>query len=132
MRHGNPTLVDLLRAHAETVLNQLEGAPLRQRVRDRIVARGAHASLRLGDVAADLGMSERHLRRQLQALGTSFRSELEGLLGPQAVERLADQSVDRVASSLGYADAAAFRRAFRRWYGASPRGVVTANSSLTP
>jgi AraC-like DNA-binding protein len=34
---------------------------------------------------------------------------------------LADRTVDDVAGELGYADSAAFRRAYRRWCGAAPR-----------
>ena len=43
----------------------------------------------------------------------SLHSALEPLL-PDA------ESMRAVAESMGYADAAAFRRAFRRWTGASP------------
>ncbi len=76
----------------------------------------------LGDIAQSLHMSERTLNRRLQDEGTSFR-ELRG----QAIDRWArqyleqtDLSVEAVAATLGYQDAANFRRAFRKRAGLTP------------
>ncbi len=76
----------------------------------------------LGDIAQSLHMSERTLNRRLQDEGTSFR-ELRG----EAIDRWArqyleqtDLSVEAVAATLGYQDAANFRRAFRKRVGQTP------------
>ncbi len=74
------------------------------------------------DVARSFDLSERTFRRQLQEEGTNFRA----LLG-EARYRKAQQllrqtalSVDAIATQLGYAESAAFIRAFKEWSGTTP------------
>lgn len=82
----------------------------------------------MGAVAAELGLTERSLRRRLAAEGTGYRELLDevrsalarSLLGGRATIPVAD-----VAARLGYADAAAFTHAFRRWTGSSPAAYRT-------
>lgn len=77
----------------------------------------------MGVVAAELGLTERSLRRRLSAEGTGYQQLLDevrsaiarSLLGGRATIPVAD-----VAARLGYADAAAFTHAFRRWTGVTP------------
>lgn len=74
------------------------------------------------EVAARLSVSPPHLRRLLRADGTSFRRIQEDILRDLAVDALArgDESITNLAERLGYSDARAFRRAFRRWTGSAP------------
>jgi AraC-like DNA-binding protein len=60
------------------------------------------------ETAAVLGRSERTLRRQLHAEGTSYRRVLERV------------PVEAIALELGYSEPAAFIHAFRRWTGTTP------------
>jgi AraC-like DNA-binding protein len=73
-------------------------------------------------VAAQLGMSPRTLRRQLAAAGTSFHALRDELLSRVARRHLEEGalSVEALAERLGYAEAASFVRAFRRWTGVTP------------
>ncbi|GAB2844255.1 AraC family transcriptional regulator [Lentzea nigeriaca] len=73
-------------------------------------------------VAARLGVSAPTLRRRLAAEGTSFREVREQLLRDQAVASLVrgGESVEELALRLGFSEASAFHRAFRRWTGSSP------------
>jgi AraC-like DNA-binding protein len=73
-------------------------------------------------VAHDLHVDTRTLRRRLAAEGTSYRSLLGDARASMAAYLLADPSltIDKVASRLGYHDAAALSKAFHRWYGQSP------------
>jgi AraC-like DNA-binding protein len=121
LRGAEPGLRALLEENAERALRAPSTRPLAERVRDQIAVRGAHCSVRAADIAADLALSERTLRRGLQAEGTSFQGELDAALAEIASERLGVDSVEAVAASLGFADAATFRRAFRRWRGGAPR-----------
>lgn len=76
----------------------------------------------LSDAARELGLGPRTLQRRLRDFGTSFQSELDSLrrqIGKQRV--LVTPSVGELAASLGFRDASAFTRAFRRWTGESPR-----------
>ncbi len=73
-------------------------------------------------VAEMLSLHPRTLHRRLEAGGTSFRSLLEEVRFQMARDLLdhADLPLGQVAGSLGYADASAFTRAFRRWAGTTP------------
>ena len=80
-------------------------------------------------VAQQLAMSERTLRRRLQAVGTDYQQQVS-----QVREQLAKQlvvnrqvSVEQVAAVLGYSEAASFRRAFHRWTGESPQDYRLGN-----
>ncbi len=68
-------------------------------------------------------MSERSLRRRLAEEGVSL-SELKDELRLQlAIELLRDTrlTMEDIAESLAFSDAASFRRAFRRWTGEAPQ-----------
>ena len=77
----------------------------------------------LGAAAAHLHLSERTLNRRLREEGTSFREIRVRLLNHWARQYLTetDLSVEAIAATLGYQDAANFRRAFRAWEDCSPR-----------
>ena len=74
-------------------------------------------------VASALGVSVRTMQRQLHAENTSFAIVLNQLRQEMAQPLLRDGgfSVAEVGFLLGYEDPGAFRRAFRRWQGVSPR-----------
>ncbi|MFD2641438.1 AraC family transcriptional regulator [Pseudomonas japonica] len=74
------------------------------------------------EVARSLGIAERTLRFRLAGAGSSFRQLLDEARFARARRLLGDsqQSVEQVAASLGYAESAAFIRAFQRWAGCSP------------
>lgn len=79
----------------------------------------------LNDVARDLGMSARTLRRRLTAEGTRFQDLLDAVRRREAEHHLASgrASVAEVAWVLGFSDASAFTRACRRWFGRPPGAV---------
>lgn len=76
----------------------------------------------LPEVAAELGLHPRTLRRQLAEDGTSFRDLLNETRSTLAVDLLTTVglTVDEVSRRLGYTDTSTFCHAFRRWYGTSP------------
>ena len=78
---------------------------------------------RLTDLAAELHLTERTLRRQLRAAGTSFRELLDRARAQAAHELLRDRRlpVSQVAAAVGFRDVRDFRRAFKRWTGRLPR-----------
>jgi len=73
-------------------------------------------------IAERLGMHERTLNRRLEAEGTSFRHEFEQVRYTVARQLLSTSSASlvEIAVSLGYTDASAFIRAFKRWSGVTP------------
>jgi AraC-like DNA-binding protein len=74
------------------------------------------------DVAKQLDMHERTLNRRLQAEGTTFRRELEEIRYGMARRFLTESAAPlaEIATALGYADASAFSRAFKRWSKITP------------
>lgn len=77
----------------------------------------------LGGAARWLGLSARTLQRRLREEGTTFGAVLAELRQEMAQALLGDGrlAVSEVAYLLGYEDVASFQRAFRRWFGISPR-----------
>jgi AraC-like DNA-binding protein len=77
---------------------------------------------RIAKVARRMGMSTRTLQRALAQHGLLFRRVVDEarweLAAPLVTQ--SDAPIDRIAEQLGYAEAKAFRRAFRRWSGVSP------------
>ena len=69
----------------------------------------------LAQISNDLHTSERTLNRRLKEEGASFRELRNSVLNQWAQLHLkqSDASVESIAASLGYQDAANFRRAFR-------------------
>lgn len=75
------------------------------------------------NVAEALFISARTLARRLDKEGSSYRQIRDKILSQQACNYLRDSSmsVEAIASLLNYHDSANFRRAFKRWFGLSPR-----------
>ncbi|MGO4222924.1 AraC family transcriptional regulator [Lysobacter sp. TAF61] len=82
---------------------------------------------RLVDIAAALHLTERTLRRQLQAAQTSFSELHDRVRSESARALLGDQklSIANVGAAVGFKDAREFRRAFKRWTGVAPREMRT-------
>jgi AraC-like DNA-binding protein len=94
---------------------------LAMRVRRVLIERSnAFPSLHL--TARLFHMTPRTLHRNLLAEGTSYRGILEDVRNTLAVEHLksGQLSIQEIAFTLGYTDAANFRRAFKRWKGVAP------------
>jgi AraC-like DNA-binding protein len=87
----------------------------------KVIAGRARTEVGIGEVAAELGTSERSLRRRLAAEGTSFRRLVALERFQQAGELFtAGHTVEQTAVRLGYSEPSAFSNAFKRWSGMSP------------
>lgn len=119
--HANPALQSLVHAQAEQRLGQLaRPTDLIDRLRTYLRSQRA-AAPEMGAAARALGLSTRTLRRRLAAARQSFRGLTQELQGERACTMLRnpDFTLQEVASALGFANTAAFHRAFRRWTGAT-------------
>ncbi|MDF2446073.1 MAG: transcriptional regulator, AraC family [Moraxellaceae bacterium] len=74
-------------------------------------------------IAAELAMNPRTLRRRLADEGVDFSRLADEVRGTVAEELLTTTtlSLEEIASRLGYSEASAFTRAFKRWKGVAPR-----------
>ncbi|MDP1611179.1 MAG: AraC family transcriptional regulator [Sulfuritalea sp.] len=79
--------------------------------------------LALPAIARRLFLSPRTLHRRLEDEGTSFRAIKDGLRRELAIDWLTKTArpLSRIGADLGFADAAAFYRAFTAWTGSGPR-----------
>ncbi|MBH0118061.1 AraC family transcriptional regulator [Rhodococcus sp. HM1] len=74
------------------------------------------------DIADMLSVSAPHLRRLLRQEGTSLGHLREEVLRDAAIAGLRrGESVDDLSARLGFSEPSAFRRAFKRWTGSTPR-----------
>jgi AraC-like DNA-binding protein len=121
---ADQTLVGYLETLADQKLASI-GAErsLRERVRRALWSELSERTPTLESVARGLGVSARTLQRQLRQEGVSFAKLLAELRREMAPSLLRDgqHGVSEVAFLLGYEDPSAFRRAFQRWFGRSPR-----------
>jgi AraC-like DNA-binding protein len=119
---SDPALAEALARHAQKLLAKLpRGDDLPSRVRHQLASAlpfGASAD----QVAEDLGMSARNLRRRLEAEGSSYQVILDEVRCELARRYLAEEGkgVEEVAFALGFSDGSAFHKAFKRWTGESP------------
>ncbi len=76
----------------------------------------------LPDVAGELDIHPRTLRRRLAEGGTSFRALLNEARSTVAVNLLRDVglTVEEVSTRLGYTEVSTFSHAFKRWHGVAP------------
>jgi AraC-like DNA-binding protein len=118
-----PTADPITRAacarECERLVHTRESAPtLSATVRSRF-AQSPDAMPSIEELAAELHMSTRTLRRQLDHEHTSYRELRNDVSHALAVELLSvvGLSVNEVARRLGYSDTTAFSHAFRRWTG---------------
>jgi AraC-like DNA-binding protein len=124
-RRRDPVLRAMLEKHADAMLARLPAAGgIALEVRRALASRIAGGDVRIRDVARTLSMSVRSLQRQLAGEGLSYQ-QLVDLVRREAAERyLAESSlpIAEVAYLLGYAEPAAFHRAFKRWTDETPQG----------
>ncbi|MEK1941498.1 MAG: helix-turn-helix domain-containing protein, partial [Pseudomonas sp.] len=97
-------------------------AGLSGRIRDRLLAHPG----RLPDMeqlANELHMTTRTLRRRLLEENTSYRQLLEEVRQALAEELLATGALtlEEIAERLGYGEVSNFMHAFKRWKGVTPR-----------
>lgn len=77
----------------------------------------------LETVAEQLGLAPWSLQRRLRDEGLSFSQLVDGVRRELATHYLGQPQlpISQLAPLLGYSEASAFSRAFRRWFGVGPR-----------
>lgn len=127
----NPRIHEPVLHEAERVLASLS-SPLKYTERSlRNLLDAFPAVPEMAQVARDLGIAERSLRRRLAEEGTSFqalqvKARIEGAL---SLLRDPRNSIKDAAYAMGFATPSAFHRAFKRWTGLSPTEARDSNYS---
>ena len=96
------------------------------RVQTELMARIREPSLRIQDVANELGIGTRKIHRLFQGAGTTPSKWIEERRLEMIANELRSQSnsgqlISQIALSFGYNDLSHFSRVFKRRYGVSPR-----------
>jgi AraC-like DNA-binding protein len=110
-----------LEREAESLLEQTQAAPGFANTVEALLALGL-AGEGAEAIATRLDITPRTLARRLRAEGTSFqeiRDDVRRKLAESYLRKTAMPAAD-IALALGFSDATAFSRAFRRWTGVSP------------
>ena len=118
---ADPLTADEARRLCEYELSQLPGTGLLEQVR-ALLAKRPGEYMNLEELASALGTSSRSLRRALSRLGSSYQILLFEVRKEHALDHIRSPhlSVEGLAQKLGFSDARAFRRAFKRWTGYTP------------
>jgi AraC-like DNA-binding protein len=121
---ADPYLNDLLVQYGEKALahRARPAEALRTRVENAITPLLPHGKVRVGDIAAALGLSRRTLARQLAAEDLTVAAILDEMRADLALHYLRDASlsISRIAWLLGFQEVSAFSHAFKRWTGQTP------------
>ena len=118
-------LNELLIASCEEALSRrpINRGSFRSQVENAVVPLLPHGKARAGEIARQLGLSQRTFARRLSLESLTFSEILESLRRDLAEQYLADPdlSISQIAWILGYRENSAFAHAFRRWTGKTPR-----------
>ena len=108
---------------ARTALERLTPGDLSASIRVAIRDALPEGNMALPWIARRLGVGARTLQRRLNEQQLVYRDLVDEVRRVEAVElvRSTDLSIFEISDRLGYSEAKAFRRAFRRWTGAAPQ-----------
>jgi AraC-like DNA-binding protein len=124
VRTANPSEHVVFHQQCEEMLRSLDSVEKTTAAVRRLLIQSAGEFLNITQVAERLHVSERTLRRRLNAESTSFKKVFEEIRNLLAREYLAETelTVAEIAYLLDYAETVNFRRAFVRWNGETPNG----------
>ena len=123
MRQADPSLLAVLNHYAERLLENLaRETTLRGRVQGAIAQHWSMGQPTAEAVARSLAMSTSTLHRRLKEQGLGYKQVLNEFRCELAKQHLMDNrcSMAEIAFLLGFSEASAFHRAFRRWTGMTP------------
>ncbi len=124
LRRPDSALLELLETQLKQQLQSLEHEPeWLTELRHRIAHGCAEGGADIEQLAAELAMSGRTLRRRLAEQGFTFKSLLDDTRFALAKQYLDDPRLQlaEIALLLGYSAQSAFNRSFSRWAGKTPR-----------
>ena len=122
VRTANASEHVVFHQQCEEMLRSLDGAQSTTVAVRRLLIQSAGQFLNITQVADRLHVSERTLRRRLNAESTNFKTIIEEIRNLLAREYLAktELTIAEIAYLLGYAETVNFRRAFVRWNAETP------------
>lgn len=118
----NPYLFDVLQDKADALALELKTQSVQEQVKRLLNKHIADGAMTMGLIAEELNMSHKTLYRRLKEENTSFQQLIEEFRKSKAHDYLNQTAlpVEEVAFLLGFSEASAFHRAFKRWFGKKP------------
>lgn len=112
----------LERAPRDWIFTAFREHALSLRLREMVLSSDGF-NLSLGEAAGAINVTPRTLIRRLESEQTSFQAIKDGVRRDIAMRELSagETSIEAIAQAVGFASAANFHRAFRRWTGQTPR-----------
>jgi AraC-like DNA-binding protein len=123
---SDDTVHDVLTSSAEILLREREADGVAERVRSLLRFEEDINAIEVRRVAQQLGLNVRALRRRFSVEGVSLSALLDEarLRIAQRELRKPGVSIKEAAYALGFSEASAFHRAFKRWSGQTPAQYV--------
>jgi AraC-like DNA-binding protein len=122
--YQSPDLYAALKTQAERTLGRLDrNAVVTDRITTILMSRRPTEMPTMDDVARELDMSARSLRRRLHAESVTYRDLVERCR-MSAAKRMLEKpgaSIQETAYAMGFATPTAFHHAFKRWTGMTPK-----------
>ena len=132
LHSGNAYLKALLQQRVSGMHSQLSSHHgLRQQVLQLIELGLVDGAFSVQAVARRLGISRQTLHRRLRERGCSFSELLAEVRREHALRRLrqGDCALEQLSRELGFAEPSAFYKAFKGWFGVSPRAYLSQHSA---
>ena len=132
---SNPGLLEHFETYARKMIAEIEEARSVTRTVTRlIVSRLETGSITIGGIAQEMAMSVRTLQAHLEREGTVFRELLQQTRESLAKRYIQENyTVEDITCLLGFSDSSAFRKAFKKWSGLTPREFrLTGPSAMNP
>jgi AraC-like DNA-binding protein len=128
--HEDPVLRKILEARAAVRVVTSE-APWASRVVAYLDAASPELWPDISATARHFGMSERSLRRRLEAEGRSFSSLADDVRARTGIRWLTESEtpIKEISYKLGFSRPSAFQRAFKRWTGSTAAACRAAQSA---
>ena len=123
LRRRDPVLRGVLENQANALVARLpSGTGIVSDLQRVLSSLRPGTDLAIGAAARQLGTSARTLQRRLAEAGTSYQEVIDRWRKEAAGHYLTDVALPicEIAYLLGYAEAASFHRAFKRWYNVTP------------
>jgi len=121
---SEPELGAYLESAAAARLAQLPAPSLLDEVRAAIGDELRRGDVDIERVARRVGVTPRSLQRRLRDDGTSYRELVDAIRHQRAIDLIRrGLPFGDIAEHLGFSEARAFRRAFRRWTGLVPSAI---------
>ncbi|MDA8827019.1 AraC family transcriptional regulator [Luminiphilus sp.] len=122
VRTGDPTTNVLFSQQCEELVSGMTEVDETAAIVRRLLIHSVGNFLSISEVAEQLHVTERTLRRRLAAEGTDFRTIFDDIKNTLARNylRKTSLSVVEIADLLNYAEATNFHRAFQRWNSTTP------------